>query len=210
MNKLLTGTKNLLFDLGGVIIDLKREQAVEAFISIGCPRIAGLLDNSHQQGAFLALEEGRISPAEFRDEIRRLAGHEIEDSAIDYALNRFLSGIPPYKLTMLRLLREQYRVMMLSNTNAIMFNTEIARLFTAEGGTINDYFDDIFTSFELGIAKPAKHCFELVIEKSGIRPEETLFLDDSQINLDTAETLGFKTFLAKPYHDYSSIFGLTF
>lgn len=210
MNEILHGTKNLLFDLGGVIIDLKRERAVEAFMAIGCPGIAELLDNSHQQGAFLALEEGRMTASEFRDEVRRMAGREISDSAIDYALNRFLVGIPAKKLKMLRMLRKQYRVMMLSNTNPIMFDTEIARLFGAEGGEMGDYFDDVFTSYKLGITKPARRCFELVIAQSGIVPEETLFLDDSQKNLDAAAALGFKTYLAKPYEDYSPMFGLEF
>lgn len=208
MDEILHGTKNLLFDLGGVIIDLKRERAVEAFIEIGCPGIAELLDNSHQQGAFLALEEGRMSAAEFRDEVRRMAGREISDSAIDCALNRFLVGIPVKKLRMLRVLRKHYRVMMLSNTNPIMFDTEIARLFRAEGGEMGDYFDDVFTSYRLGITKPARRCFEAVIEQSGIVPEETLFLDDSQTNLDAAAALGFRTYLAKPYEDYSPMFGL--
>ncbi len=205
---LLQGTKNILFDLGGVIIDLRRSDAVEAFRALGCSRIGELLGDFHQQGVFLALEEGRITPADFRNEVRRLASCDLSDNDIDNALNRFLVGIPPIKLRMLRELRKHYRVMMLSNTNAIMFESLIAEMFRAEGGSMNDYFDDVFTSYELGIAKPARACFEKVLTLSGVKAEETLFLDDSQTNLDAAAQLGFKTFLAEPYTDYTPIFNL--
>lgn len=73
---------------------------------------------------------------------------------------------------------------------------------------MNDYFDRIFTSYELGISKPDPRCFQAVIDRSGIIPSETLFLDDSQANLDVAAQMGFKTYLALPYQDYSSIFNL--
>ena len=205
---LMQGVKNIMFDLGGVIIDLNRQHVIDAFKAIGCEQIGLSLDNSHQQGLFLDLDEGRISPAQFHDKIREITGLNITDEAIDHAYNQFLVGIPLYKLQMLRHLREHYKIIMLSNTNAIMFESEIPKLFTAEGLTMNDYFDRIFTSYELGISKPDPRCFQAVIDQSGIIPSETLFLDDSQANLDVAAQMGFKTYLALPYQDYSSIFNL--
>lgn len=207
-SNLMNGIKNIMFDLGGVIIDLNRQHVIEAFKAIGCEQIGNTLDNSHQQGLFLELDEGRISPAQFHDQIRQITGLDITDEAIDHAYNQFLVGIPLYKLQMLRRLREHYKVIMLSNTNAIMFESEIPKLFTLEGLTMHDYFDQIFLSYKLGISKPAPRCFQAVIDQSGIVPGETLFLDDSQANLDVAAQMGFKTYWAQPYKDYTAIFDL--
>ena len=106
----MQGVKNIMFDLGGVIIDLNRQHVIDAFKAIGCEQIGLSLDNSHQQGLFLDLDEGRISPAQFHDKIREITGLNITDEAIDHAYNQFLVGIPLYKLQMLLSLLEPYKI----------------------------------------------------------------------------------------------------
>ena len=91
---------------------------------------------------------------------------------------------------------------MLSNTNSIMWRSRIAEDFRQEGLEREDYFDGIVTSFEAKSIKPDAKIFHTVVEKLGINPEETLFLDDSQKNLDAAAELGFKTLLVTPGSEF--------
>ena len=187
--------KNLLFDLGGVIFDIRRERCVKAFEQLGLAEADSLLDNACQRGVFLEIESGTIEPDEFRNRIRAMIPHDVTDQEIDNAFCQFLIEIPRHRLEALRQLRNRYRIYMLSNTNAIMWNSKIAENFRQEGLTVNDYFDGIITSFEVKAVKPDRKIFECVINRLGINPAETLFLDDAQGNLDSAATLGFHTAL---------------
>ena len=187
--------KNLLFDLGGVIMDIKRTRCVKAFELLGMVDADNFLGEYSQKGPFLKLEEGIITPEQFRDEIRKLIPTTVSDRDIDEAFCRFLIGIPVHRLESLRKLRDSYKIYMLSNTNPIMWNSRIAEEFRKEGYDVNHYFDGIVTSFEAKSIKPDRKIFETVIEQCGINPDETMFFDDSQKNLDAAKELGFHTAL---------------
>lgn len=185
--------KNLLFDLGGVIMDIRRENCEEAFRQLGMADIGEYLGDYGQKGPFAALEEGKISEEEFRAEVRKHIAREVSDEEIDRAFNRFLAGIPVRRLEELRKLRGKYKLYMLSNTNSIMWRQDIAKAFRQEGLAVDDYFDGIVTSFEAKCCKPAPGIFNRVVEKFGIRPEETVFFDDSKANVEAAARLGFAT-----------------
>ena len=185
--------KNLLFDLGGVIMDIRRENCEEAFRQLGMADIGEYLGDYGQKGPFAALEEGKISEEEFRAEVRKHIAREVSDEEIDRAFNRFLTGIPVRRLEELRKLRGKYKLYMLSNTNSIMWRQDIAKAFRQEGLAVDDYFDGIVTSFEAKCCKPAPGIFNRVVEKFGIRPEETVFFDDSKANVEAASKLGFAT-----------------
>lgn len=184
--------KNLLFDLGGVIMDIRRQNCEDAFRALGMADIGDFLGDYGQTGPFAALEEGAIEPPQFRDELRRHIPHPVTDDEIDTAFNRFLIGIPLKRLEMLRELRRRYRVYMLSNTNPIMWNSKIADEFRKEGLTREDYFDGMVTSFEAKCYKPDPAIFRYAERHLHINPAETLFFDDSRANVDAAIALGFK------------------
>lgn len=185
--------KNLLFDLGGVIMDIRRENCEQAFRQLGMDSIGDYLGDYGQKGPFAALEEGKITEPEFRDSVRALIPRDVTDEEIDKAFNRFLSGIPLRRLEELRRLRKDYKLYLLSNTNSIMWRQDIARYFRQEGKSLEDYFDGIVTSFEAKCCKPDPAIFRLVVEKCGISPEETIFFDDSKANVEAASQLGFGT-----------------
>ncbi len=202
----MKGIKNILFDLGGVLIDLDRSKSVDAFKKLGFDNIDDFLGDYGQKGPFLALEEGKFTEAEFYNAVREHIPNA-SDKEIADAFMQFLQGLPVEKLKMVRNLKEKgYRTMMLSNTNPVMFGPICETYFKQEGLDINAYFDDIFLSYELGCIKPDEKIYKRLIEKSGINPSETLFIDDSKANLDTAVTIGFETFLAPQYSDFSHIF----
>lgn len=190
--------KNLLFDLGGVIMDLRRENCVEALRKLGMPDPDALIDPYTQRGPFLALEEGAIDVATFRDEIRRMIPVDVTDRQLDDAFNAFLIGIPERRLHDLIDLRRRYRVYLLSNTNPLMWNSKIAAEFRKQGHDIGFYFDGVVTSFEAKCVKPDPRIFQKVVDDFGILPAETLFFDDSKANIDAAGRLGFKTALVAP------------
>ena len=194
--------KNLLFDLGGVIMDIRRLNCVASFERLGMKDADSFLGEYSQKGPFLQLEEGAISEAEFRTAVRQFIDGEVTDEQIDSAFCDFLVGIPKYRLEQLRELKKQYGIYMLSNTNSIMWHSRIAEDFRQEGLEREDYFDGIVTSFEAKSIKPDAKIFHTVVENLGIKPEETLFLDDSQKNLDAAAELGFQTLLVTPGSEF--------
>lgn len=192
MNKL---TPVLLFDLGGVIMNIERESAVRAFQALGMADADGFFDPYEQHGSFGLLEAGQISPEEFRADVRRSFREGVTDDEIDSALCEFLRGIPAERLERLKELREKgYKVYMLSNTNPIMWNRYILRAFP---GGVERYFDGTVTSFEAGVCKPDARIYELAIRKFGLTPAETTFFDDGPANIAAAGRLGFKTRLVQ-------------
>ena len=204
--KNLDGVRNLLFDLGGVIMNLRRENCVEALEQLGLKEADEMLGLYCQTGPFMQLEEGKISPAEFRAEIRRRIGCEVSDAEMDDAFNRFLLGIPVERWRALESLRKQYKIYMLSNTNAIMFDSKIKTDFQIDGKNREDYFDGMCLSYEECCAKPDPQIFHNVLDKFGIKAEETLFFDDSQANLEAAARLGFRTWLIETGTEFMEAF----
>ncbi len=198
--------KNLLFDLGGVIMDIRRENCVRAFEALGMGDADGLLGEYSQAGVFAGIENGELTVDQFHDEIRRIIGRqELTDGEIDAAFQKFLIGIPAHRLEELDRLHRHFRIYMLSNTNPIMWAGEINRNFRQDGHDVDYYFDGIVRSYEAGAMKPDERIFREVIGRFGIDPAETLFLDDSQRNLDAAARLGFQTLLVSPGSEFYAL-----
>ena len=198
--------KNLLFDLGGVIMDLDRDRCVRAFERLGMKDADDFLGVYGQKGAFLALESGKIDADEFHRQVRPMIDRpEVSDEEIDNAFNEFLVGIPVTRLEALRALRKYYKIYLLSNTNPIMINSRIAEEFRKEGFEMADYFDGIFTSYEAGCCKPGKEIFDYTEREGHIKPDETLFFDDSQANVDAARSYGFNAVLVKPGDEFKNL-----
>lgn len=196
---------NLLFDLGGVIMDIERQRCVDAYRRLGMAHPEQFLGDYVQQGPFMMIESGKISSSEFRSIMREYLPADVTDSQIDEAFFQFLVGIPEHRLRQLRELRANHGIYLLSNTNPIMWNGKIKQEFTKEGLTREDYFDGMVTSFEAKSMKPDSQIFHYTVDKLGIKPEETLFLDDSQANLDAAAALGFMTALVPPGSEFADI-----
>lgn len=194
--------KNLLFDLGGVIMDIRRQDCIEAYRLLGMREPERFFGEYSQQGPFKLLEEGKMSVDEFHTGMRAEFDSAVTDAEIDAAFCAFLTGIPVHRLEALRELRKRYGIYLLSNTNEIMWQSKIADEFRKEGREREDYFDGIVTSFEAKALKPDARIFDYACHKLGIRPDETLFVDDSQSNLEAAAALGFKTLLATPGSEF--------
>lgn len=198
--------KNLLFDLGGVIIDLDRQRCVDALGALGMKDAGDFLGLYGQKGDFLALERGEIDAPEFYSRVRRLMPDGVSDTQIRDAFNMFLTGIPVRRLEALRRLRDEgYGIYLLSNTNPVMMESKIADEFRKEGLEMKDYFDGTVCSYEAKCYKPEPEIFSYTARHCAIRPEETLFLDDSQANVDAAKREGFNAVHVPPGSEFTDI-----
>lgn len=198
--------KNILFDFGGVIVGLDKQNAINRFKEIGITNIEDYLSEFRQSGIFLELEEGKLTKEEFYKEFQKLAGKYVAPQDIDSGWLAFLTFIPEYKFQMLKDLRKKYKVYLLSNTNPAIMEWAESEDFSPTKEPITAFFDKCYYSFQLGCAKPERTIFDVVVKDSGIVPEETLFLDDGQANIDMADSLGFKTYLANQDEDLRKVF----
>lgn len=201
-----TSISTLIFDFGGVLINLKREAAIDAFRQLGLDTADQLLDNYVQSGIFMQLENGSLSAADFRDEVRKLTAPTVTDEQIDQALYAFLLDIPAEKLELLLALRRKFRVVMLSNTNPIHFPWCTATKFTYKGHQLGDFFDACYLSYELKCSKPDAEIFHKLLSAEGVAPESCLFFDDGIQNIQAAQALHFQTVLVKPNEDLRPYF----
>ena len=201
------GIKNIIFDLGGVLIDLDTDRCLREFKALGVSNVEELVNSTHTAGVFSALEHGKVSPAEFRDELRRLAGNpELTDAQIDNAWLSILLEIPQKKLDLLLRLNRKYRVFLLSNTNEIHFDWIRRTQFEKDGHRLSDYFEQCFLSHKMGLAKPEDEIFEEVINEAQIFARETLYIDDSEKNLNASLNWCFNTYCAAPGEDLAPLF----
>lgn len=200
------GIKNLIIDLGGVLIDLDRQRCIENFRKLGLPDVEVVLDIYHQQDFFQKYEKGLITSAEFRDVLREKIGKPVTDAQIDDAWNSFLVSIPAAKLDLLLNLRKDYVVYLLSNTNEIHWEWACQHAFRYKTFRVEDYFEHIYLSYEMNMAKPDAEIFQKVLDDTGIIPAETLFIDDSAANCRAAEALGITTYTPKAGEDWSHLF----
>ncbi len=187
--------QNLIFDLGGVIINLSHQKAYKAFSALSKlseEEIAQLAKNNPE---FLLYEMGTITDAEFRNFIRESMNIQASDSEIDFAWNAMLLDIPIDRLRILLHLRQRYTVILLSNTNEIHKQafTNIL-LNTTEGHLFDTYFHAEYYSHQLGMRKPDEAIYEFVLKQHNLQAKQTIFFDDTVVNLEGAARVGIQTF----------------
>lgn len=204
----------VLFDFGAILVGLSKLRCIDALKKIGCGRIAYYVDECRQEDLFHDLEIGGSIEAfcdearkqsSFTDEMGKFHSCEATNEEICWAWNQLLTDIPVEKLRMVKRLHDEmgYYTAILSNTNQIHWQYAVEHLFTKDGLTVNDYFDEIFLSCDLGMVKPDDDIYQEMIQQlrskqelSGINPADILFIDDSAKNCAAAEKNGIMT-----YHD---------
>lgn len=189
--------KNIIFDLGGVLVSLDKNRCLQRFSQdLGFDNFGDYLNPYAQKGFFAEFENGDMDSVVFREIVK---GHckktAIEDLEIDMALNSFLTNVEPYKVELLLQLKEKYNLMLLSNVNPIAWKRCCELFLEAKGIDMEDMFERLYLSFEMKSSKPGTKIFEMLLEDSGAVPSETLFIDDSPANVETGKSLGLNTLL---------------
>lgn len=186
--------RNIVFDLGGVIMTICQEEAIKRFKSIGLKNVENYLNPYTQTDIFGDIEEGKISAEQFRAKLSELIGKEVTYEECKFAWLGYRQDVPLRNLDILRKLKVQgYKLILLSNTNPFMMSWGLSGEFDGNGNSLESYFDSLYLSYKLGVMKPNKKIFQYIIDNEKIQPGESLFIDDGERNINAARLLGFKT-----------------
>lgn len=192
--------KNIIFDLGDVVLNIDYNKAVEEFKKLGLDNFAEHFSQAKQKHLFDLYEKGQISSDEFRDTIKKEFKNTIINQQIDDAWNSLLLDLPKERLLLLKKIKNTHRTFLLSNTNEIhiiQFNKYLNQTYRIND--LSDYFEKMYLSYEVGMRKPDAEIFELVLNQNKLIASETLFIDDSKQHIDSAQGLGINTYwLQKP------------
>ena len=192
-----TSIRNIIFDFGGVLINLNYSLTSNAFNQLGFD-INRHFTQMQQSDLFNQLETGKIPPAVFYEELRKLGGQHLTDEQLAHAWNAMILDLPMERIDMLRRLKAKYSLYLLSNTNQIHASAFVPYLNKLLGENVwPTFFDKVYYSHQVGLRKPNREIYEYVLADAGIKAEESLFLDDAEKNLVAPSTLGIQTILVK-------------
>ena len=195
----MSNFKNLVFDLGNVIIDIDYQLPIDEFQKL-VPTDSGLnfssiVSYSTQHKIFDLFEKGQITVPQFRTELRQFLKQDVLDSDIDLAWNSILLTYPKAKFDMLLELKKRYRTFALSNINELHVDAIDAAVRQKFGVTkFADFFQAAYYSNEMGCRKPEPEIYEKLLRAENLKPEETFFVDDKLENIEAAKALGIQAY----------------
>ncbi len=191
--------KNIIFDLGGVFIDIDFSKTEKAFAELGIADFKNFFSQHTASPLFEDLETGKITPAEFYDHFRKETRTALPDQQIETAWNALLGTFSPEKIDWLQAIKLRYNVYLYSNTNIIhyvAFQNIYHKIFGSQ--SFDGHFIKAYYSHDFGHRKPYPQSFTRLLEIENLRPEETLFIDDTTGNIEGAKEAGLQTILLLP------------
>jgi len=185
----------IIFDLGGVILNIDYHKTIQAFKNIGIESFDNLYNQAQQNQLFDNLETGKISESDFYTEIQKVSNVPISVEQIKTAWNTMLLDLPSARIEFLRGLSQKTPIFLLSNTNSIHLNAfqKIINDSFGQRDLLEDVFVETFYSHEIGLRKPNAEAFKLILNKHHLKPGTTLFIDDSIQHIEGANKVGLKT-----------------
>ena len=205
----LTNIRNIIFDLGKVLLNLDFDASIKAFQKLGLEN--SVLDQGqvYSDPVFYELETGRVTPEAFRERVRNILNNrQLTDRQIDDAWCAMILDIPADRVKTVQKLPNHYSLYLFSNTNTIHINKLHESFLEQHGIDFSSLFVRNFYSHEIHDHKPEISSFQKVIELSGVNPGETLFVDDLEKNIIGAQQAGLKTFWLKEGMEMSDIFSM--
>jgi FMN phosphatase YigB (HAD superfamily) len=188
--------RNIIFDLGGVILNIDYHKTEESFINLGITDFNKLYSQFHANSFFEDFEKGTIDPSSFVAELTTYApGLSAQD--IISAWNAMLLDFPPGRIDFLLRMKTRYRTFLLSNTNEI-HHEAFQKIPLDNSETLDGCFEKVYYSHALGMRKPDKEIFEFVLKDNNLAAAETLFIDDTPANIEAAISVGIRTIYVKP------------
>lgn len=190
--------RNIIFDLGGVLLNIDFKLTEQAFAELGVTNFSSFFNQFHSNDLFIKLETG-VGDASFYNDFRSATGLGLSDEQIRDAWNALLLDFRKESVKLLPQLRTKYKLYLLSNTNEIHLQ-EFYKRYTATFGhaDFDELFDAAYYSHRIGHRKPNASAYQFVLEKHGLIAEQTLFIDDSINNIEAAQKLGIQTIHLMP------------
>jgi len=182
--------KNIIFDLGGVLLNIDFKRTEEAFRLLGIENFSDYISQFHITDFFEKYETGKITDDEFVEGLSRIIGAPVEKKKIIAAWNAMLMDFPPERVAFLQKIKSTYRTFLLSNTNALHHDEFQQRLFDLYGLRLEDLFGKAYYSHVVNLRKPGAAIFQMVLDENKLLSEETLFIDDTYSNFEQAVQLG--------------------
>lgn len=192
---MIKGIRHIIFDLGGVLLNIDYQLTEQAFIAAGISNFHDLYSQLSQTPLFDDWETGKMTLDEFVAALQQAAGKEhLSREQIINAWNAMLLDFPLRRLQLLQQLRLYYDLVLLSNTNELHEEAFNKILHSSHGmPNLGVFFDRVYFSHRVGMRKPNKEIFERILEENGFKPEHTLFIDDSPQHIEGAKALGIQT-----------------
>jgi putative hydrolase of the HAD superfamily len=188
--KIKVGVKNIIFDLGGVLLNLDFVGSRNAFIKLGVPQIEDLFRATQEDTFWKQYETGRLSDMQFVEAARQLAINGTSDEDIIMAWNSMLLDFPKERVEFLDGLKNKYRLFLFSNTNSLHLQSFHKTFQEAYGREMDSLFEKAWYSHVINRRKPDVEAFQFIVEDSGLQAGETLFIDDSLPNVEGARRAG--------------------
>lgn len=186
--------RNIIFDLGGVFIDIHYQKTRDAFIEMGVKDFDHWFQQSYSNPLFVHLETGKIAPLDFYEAFRQETGLQASDQRIALAWNAMLGKFRPASIAILPMLKQQYKIFLLSNTNQIHYEAFMQQYEWQFGhSAFNGLFHTAYYSHQLQMRKPDVACYQQVMHLHQMEPSQTLFIDDTLKNIEGAKQAGMQT-----------------
>jgi glucose-1-phosphatase len=194
-----TALKNIIFDLGGVLLDIDYHRPVKEFAALGLTGFENMYSQAAANQLFEQLETGSISNADFLDAIVAMSHTPLTHQQVINAWNSIILRFRQQSMAFLEVLQQRYNIYLLSNTNNIHLE-QVQKVLQEDTGkqSLDTYFTKAWYSSKIGLRKPERHIYEFVLGDANLKAEETLFIDDSVQNIEAAAALCIKTHLLLP------------
>ncbi|MCR9172425.1 MAG: HAD family phosphatase [bacterium] len=197
--------ENIIFDFGGVIINIDYQATINAFKNLGISDFDSLYSQAQQSDLFDAIETGRISPQHFINGILDLLPSGVTPNQVVHAWNAMILDIPKGRIDFLSELRQTHNIFLLSNTNSIHIDKALREWKSVSSVNIHTVFKKVYLSHEMGMRKPDVKIFEQVCSEQKLIPAKTLFIDDSLQHVKGARATGLTAHHLLPHESIQSV-----
>jgi len=203
----LKGIKNIIFDVGGVLLNIDFNLTKQAFINLGVTNFELYHTQAKQNGVFDLFETGKLTENEFCNQLKILTNITASNTEIINAWNAMLLDFPKAYKTLLINLKKEYNLSVLSNTNETHLRTFYQIIHNDIGETsLDNLFHSYYFSHEIGYRKPTKEAFEFVLRANKFIASETLFIDDTKEHIIAAKKLNLKTYFLQKSETITTLF----
>ena len=197
--------KAVIFDLGGVLLNIDYRLTIAAFNELGVKNADLFYSKKIQNPIFDKIEIGAISPKEFLDALQKECKNANVEQ-VENAWNSMLLDLPENRLDCIKNLKNNYNIFLLSNTNEIHIKAFRKKIGEKQWEVFSSLFDKMYLSHQIGFRKPGKEAFQIILEENKLKPNEVFFIDDSPKHIKAAKNLGINCYYLKEGEDIATVF----